>query len=399
MSKPDQTRFRPSQPKPGLLGTPMQRRLTTELDGLRSVSQLRSLQNPSGINLCSNDYLGLSEDIRLKEALLRGVEAVDRVGSTGSRLLSGNHPAWEELETAFAVFAGTEAALYFSSGYNANLGLLSSLLKPGDLVFSDALNHASIIDGIRLSGARKFIYSHCDLKSLERALRDTRQDGGTRLVVTESVFSMEGDIAPLAELLHLARTYDADLIVDEAHATGVCGPEGRGLIAELGCQRACLALVHTCGKALASAGAVICCGHTLKEFLINRARSLIFSTAAPPYLAHQIRAALALARTAEDRRAHLRELGARLRERLAQAHLDFGPSSTHIVPVILGPNELAMEVASHLQKNGFAVRAVRPPTVPPGTSRLRLSLTSKLALPDIERLVGLIQDAMRKTGK
>jgi 8-amino-7-oxononanoate synthase len=375
-----------------------------DLEELRAETQLRLLENPSGINLCSNDYLGLATDPRLKQALLAGVAAVERIGSTGSRLLSGNHPAWEELEAEFARFAGTEAALYFSSGYSANLGLLSSLLKPADLVFSDALNHASIIDGIRLSGASKFIYPHCDLKILEQGLRDHRQDDGARVIVTESVFSMEGDVAPLAELARLAQDYGAELVVDEAHATGVCGPKGRGIAAELGQERALLypskpesglpgtplAVVHTCGKALASAGAMVCGSQTLKDYLINRARSFIFSTAAPPYLACQIRAALALASEADDRREHLRQLGVRLRERLAAAGLDFGPSTTHIVPVIVGSNRRAMEVAAQLRESGFAVRAVRPPTVPPGTARLRLSLTSRIAFEDIDRLVRLI---------
>jgi 8-amino-7-oxononanoate synthase len=372
------------------LPTDLRQRLTAELETLRAETQLRALELPSGINLCSNDYLGLAGDPRLKQAVLEGAAAVERVGSTGSRLLSGNHLAWEELEAKFARFAGTEAGLYFSSGYSGNLGTLSSLLKPGDMVFSDALNHASIIDGIRLSGAHKFIYPHCDLKTLEQGLRDHRHDEGARLIVTESVFSMEGDVAPLTGLLHLAQNYGAELVVDEAHATGVCGPAGRGILAELGHEREVLAVVHTCGKALASAGAVVCGSQTLRDYLINRARSFIFSTAAPPYLACQISAALTLAGEAEDRRVHLRQLGTRLRERLAAAKLDCGPSTTHIVPVILGSNRRAMEVAARLQKNGFAVRAVRPPTVPPGTARLRLSLTSKIGFADIDRLVQLI---------
>ena len=276
-------------------------RMAKELGVLRQRSQLRALETLEGINLCSNDYLGLATDPRLKQAVLEAVGKTQAVGSTGSRLLSGNSREWEELETEFASFAGTEAALYFGSGYAANVGLLSSILKPGDIVFSDAMNHASLIDGIRLSGAKKIIYPHCDLQFLENALRENSSGACARVIVTESVFSMEGDVAPLESYLRLARQYGADLVVDEAHATGVCGPSGRGIAAEMGCERDVFAVVHTCGKALASAGAFVCGGTALKQFLVNRARTFIFSTAMPPYLAAQIRAALALAREADDR--------------------------------------------------------------------------------------------------
>ena len=378
----------------------MERRIASEIASLREQAQLRSLEildSAAGLNLCSNDYLGLSTDSRLKQAVMEAVARAERVGATGSRLLSGNSREWEEIETEFAAFAGTEAALYFGSGYAANIGLLSSLLKPGDTVFSDALNHASLIDGIRLSGATKAIYPHGDLEFLERALRDRVRDGGARVIVTETVFSMEGDIAPLAELVTLARKYDAAVIVDEAHATGVWGPEGRGMAAELGLEREMLAIVHTCGKALASAGAFVCGGGALREYLINRARTFIFSTATPPYLAGQIRAALALARGADAERAHLRAIASALREGLAAAGLACGTSTSQIVPVILGANEAALHVASVLRRDGFAVKAIRPPTVPPGTARIRISLTSEVSFDDVRRLVAAVSSAHKSS--
>lgn len=365
-------------------------RMSEELEALREDSQLRALDHLGGINLCSNDYLGLACDARLKQAVIASVGNTYAMGSTGSRLLSGNAPEWEELETEFAVFAGTEAALYFGSGYAANVGLLSSLLKPGDTVFSDALNHASLIDGMRLSGAHKVIYPHGDMQFLESALRERMGNAGAKLIVTESVFSMEGDVAPLETLVRLARKYDAELVIDEAHATGVCGPEGRGVAAELGFEREILAIVHTCGKALASAGAFVCCGSELRNYLVNRARTFIFSTAMPPYIAGQIRAALAIARSADDRRTHLRQLATALREKLSAAGIGTAPSTTHIIPVFLGGNEAALHVAAELQASGFAVKAIRPPTVPAGTARVRISLTSRITMEEIDRLADVI---------
>ncbi len=374
----------------------MERRIARELDSLREQAQFRTLEildDAAGLNLCSNDYLGLSLDPRLKQATIEAVARAARVGSTGSRLLSGNSREWEEIEAEFAAFAGTEAALYFGSGYAANIGLLGSLLRPGDTVFSDALIHASLIDGIRLSGAAKVIYPHGDLEFLEGALRDSAHGAGTRVIVSETVFSMEGDIAPLAALVALARKYDAAVVVDEAHATGAWGPEGRGIAAEMGVEREMLAIVHTCGKALASAGAFVCGGTALREHLINRARTFIFSTAMPPYFAGQIRAALALARAANTERAHLRAIASALREGLMAAELTCGTSVTQIVPVILGTNEAALHVAGELQRGGFAVKAIRPPTVRAGTARIRISLTSKVTLDDIRRLVSAISAA------
>lgn len=364
-------------------------RLNVAVRELEARNQRRRLELLPGIDLSSNDYLGLARDPRLREAVARALLEGSTFGSTGSRLLSGNCGAWMNLEEEFAHFAGTEAALYFTSGYLANVGLLASLIRPEDIVFSDAANHASLIDGIRLSKARKVVFPHLDLTFLEDALLRAPA-AGERFVVVESVFSMEGDRAPLGALADLTERYGASLIVDEAHATGVFGPQGRGLVAEAGLERRVLAAVHTCGKALASAGAFVCGSETLRQFLINRARTFIFSTAAPPYLAAQISAAVKLAAAADRERAALAHHSDNFRSRLREASFDLGASSTQIVPVVLGENETALAFAQQLQARGFAVRAIRPPSVPPRIARLRLSLTASHGPDVLDRLVAAL---------
>jgi 8-amino-7-oxononanoate synthase len=370
--------------KPNNFQEGLRRELETGLRELEAREQRRALAEIRGVNLCSNDYLELSRHPALKEAVERAVRGAERVGGSGSRLLSGHAAIWEQLEEEFAQFAGTEAALYFGSGYLANLGLLTALLKKDDLVFSDALNHASLIDGMRLSGARKIIYPHLDLNVLDAGLRQHARERGRKLIVTESVFSMEGDVAPVTKILEIAERYGAGVIVDEAHATGVQGPAGRGVAVREGVAQQLAASVHTCGKALASAGAFVCGSAALKEHLINHARTFIFSTAMPPYMAEQIRAALRVARTMDREREELMAKARRLVSGLRSGGWDTGRSETQIVPLIIGENEQALEAAEHLQSQGFAVRAVRPPTVPPGSARLRFSLTS--GIPDDELL-------------
>ena len=351
------------------------RRARDGLDALEARSQLRRLEIVRGVNFCSNDYLGLSTDVRLREAVAAALAGGSPVGSTGSRLLSGHSLIWEELENELAQFAGAEAALYFNSGYAANVGLFSCILQPDDVVFSDSANHASIIDGIRLSGARKVIFPHLDLNVLEGELRRYASGPGQRFIALESVFSMGGDRAPIAGLLALAERYGAELIVDEAHATGVLGPQGRGLVAAAGAAHRVLAVVHTCGKALAGMGAFVSCSNVLKQYLVNHARTFIFSTALPPYLAAQMRAAIRIVAAADAERVRLQNLAAHLRARLRDNGFDTAHSDSQIVPVILGENERALAFAARLGEEGFAVRAIRPPTVPAGTARLRLSLT------------------------
>ncbi len=364
----------------------LQAELAEELRALDARKLRRSCAEFAGVNLCSNDYLGLASHPQLRAEVLRAVEESPRVGSTGSRLLSGHTAVWDELEEEFAQFAGTEAALYFSSGYAANVGLLSSLLGADDIVFSDTLNHASLIDGMRLSGARKLVYPHLDLEALESALRKHAGGCGRKLIVTESLFSMNGDFAPLTTLWELAERYGAGLIVDEAHSTAVHGPSGRGLAAAAGLQEHVWAVVHTCGKALGSAGAFVCGSDLLKQTLVNRARTLIFSTAMPPYMARQVRAALRLALGMNEERRTLLERSMSFGRTLRAAGWDTAGSTSQIVPVVVGTNERSLAAAEHLQREGFAVWAIRPPTVPEGTARLRLSLTTEISSAVLRKL-------------
>ncbi|HEY2461237.1 MAG TPA: 8-amino-7-oxononanoate synthase [Candidatus Acidoferrum sp.] len=360
--------------------------MNAALRGLEAHSQRRSLVEVAGVNLCSNDYLGLAASAELRAAVVEAVERASRVGGTGSRLLSGHSAVWDAVEEEFAEFLGVEAALYFGSGYTANVGLLSAVMSEDDLVFSDESNHASLIDGIRLSGARKVIYPHLDLNFLERALREYAADGGRKFIVTETVFSMDGDVTPVSELVALAERFGAEVILDEAHATAVHGAGGRGIGASAGVSDRIFASTHTCGKALASAGAFVCGAAGLREYLINHARTFIFSTAMPPYMAGQISAALRMSMRMDEERAALlarsRELAANFRARGWRT----GDGASQIVPVIVGENEEAVAAAEFLLGQGFAVRAIRPPTVREGTARLRFSVTCGIAASELARL-------------
>jgi 8-amino-7-oxononanoate synthase len=371
-------------------------RLNRELAELERESQLRSLETSHTLDFSSNDYLGLASDARIKQAVAAALASPELAASTGSRLLSGNSERWIALESDFARFAGAEAALYFTSGYLANVGLLASLLGPEDIVFSDSANHASLIDGIRLAKARRVVFPHLDLEFLENALRAGSAAAG-RFIVVESVFSMEGDLAPLADLSRLAERYDAELIVDEAHAVGVFGPQGSGLVADAGLSGRVLATIFTCGKALASSGAFVCGSETLRSFLINRARTFIFSTALPPYFAAHVRAGFELASRAEAQRARVIALAQFLRAELRRRGLEVPAGPSPIVPVILGENDRAMRVAQRLRAAGFGVRAIRPPTVPQGMARLRLSVTARHTESVFGELAAAIASAASQT--
>src|SRR3984893_15059890 len=348
----------PSEFNESLLGE-----LQAGLRELESRSQRRRLAEISGVNLCSNDYLGLADNPALKQSVIEALTKATRVAGTGSRLLSGHAAVWNELEEEFAAFAGSEAALYFGSGYAANIGLLTSLAGKNDVIFSDTLNHASIIHGIRLSGARKIIYSHRDLNPLEASLKENQSKPGRKLIVTETVFSMSGDGAPIGEIVALAEKYGANVIVDEAHATAVHGPAGRGIAEQFLTDERVFCAMHTCGKALASAGAFICGSAVLREHLINRARTFIFSTAMPPYMADQIRAALRLALGMDAERAELILRSQNFAQSLQRDGWETLGTTTQIVPAVTGPNDPAAAAADLLQHAGFAVRAIRPPTV------------------------------------
>ena len=353
--------------------TPLNMRLAERLrtiddDGLR-----RTLRPPAGIDFCSNDYLGLAGHPRLKQRMVDAVMS-DGVGSTGSRLLRGERNGFARVEEKFARFKGAERSLYFSSGYLANLAVLTTFPEAGDVIFSDERNHASLIDGARLSRARRVVFPHNDAKALERLLREDT-GAGQKLVVVESLFSMDGDQAPLAEYAALCRAAGAELIVDEAHAVGVYGECGRGLVGDV------FVSINTAGKAMGVSGAFVTGPADAIEYLIQRARPFIFSTAPPPAIASALEASLEVIADEPERRERLLARARYLRERLGLA------GDSPIIPIIIGENERAVAVARELQAAGFDVRAIRPPTVPAGTARLRVTVNQGLNEEALDRFV------------
>ncbi len=357
----------------------LERRLRAGLDELQRTGLRRSLDPPKGIDFCSNDYLGLATHPLVKQRMAAAV-CEQGCGSTGSRLLRGERESFQHVERRFARFKGTERALYFSSGYLANMAVLTTLAESGDVILSDERNHASFIDGARLSHARRVVFPHGDAEALTRLLAEERGPG-QKFVITESLFSMDGDFAPLKEYAALCRTMNAALIVDEAHAVGIYGARGSGWIEACGVEEDVLLSINTAGKALGVAGAFVAGPEWAIESLVQRARTFIFSTAPPPSVAAAIEASLDVIAAEPERRTRLLALAAYLRERLAVV------GSSQIIPVILGTNERAVETAAELQRNGFDVRAIRPPTVPPGTARLRISVNANLSDDVLDRFV------------
>ena len=375
------------------------RELERRLERIRSKGLYRSLEvaSPEVEDFCSNDYLDLSRDPRLRAILIERLqeETGSRpVSAPSSRLLRGNTPHHRVLEDTLARFKGTEAALVFPSGYQANLGLLSALIGPRDRVVSDRLNHASIIDGIRLSGARKIIHPHRDLEAIRTALA-TPHPGGRTFLVTESLFSMDGDIAPLDRYADLAEEWGADLIVDDSHATGLFGAgRGSGLTEYFGIEKRAAAIVSGCGKGLGVAGAFVAGPRTVIEYLVNACRGFIFTTSTPPLLLYALEAALEIIGSDPGRRRRVQELSRHLRRRLRNQGLDTLDSAGPIVPVILGDNRRALAVAQQLQEQGLDVRALRPPTVPAGTARLRISVHANHTLEQLDRLCRALAEAL-----
>lgn len=343
----------------------------------------------------SNNYLGLAAD---PEVVAASREALETGGASASAspLISGHMVAHEGLESAIADWLGCEAALVFGSGYHANIGVIAALTDKHDAVFSDALNHASLIDGCRLSRAAVRIYGHRDLEDLEEKLRST--PARRRLIVTDSVFSMDGDTAPLDELVDLAERYDAWVMADEAHATGIFGGEGAGLA----CSRGLGARVHirmgTLGKALGSYGAFVAGSRSLIELLVNRARSYVFSTALPPAVIGAALAAVRIARRDHARRDRLWRNARRLHAGLDEAGLRLEPLESTIVPVILGEPAAALRVAHQALEEGVWAPAIRPPTVPKGTARLRLTPIATHDDAQIDRVVSVVAEAARAAG-
>jgi 8-amino-7-oxononanoate synthase len=366
------------------------------LDALARRGRHRVLTAAAGIDFSSNDYLALASSDELQAAARNAIERGVPVGAGGSRLLRGNQREHEALEAEAAAFFGAESALFFGSGFMANVAIFSTLPQRGDLVVHDALIHASVHDGMRTGKAERAAARHNDVQAFERAIKDWRASGGTGTpwIAVESLYSMEGDQAPLQDLMQVADQYDGVLVIDEAHATGVFGPDGRGLGAAYEGRKNVVSL-HTCGKALGVMGALVLAPQVLSDFLVNRCRPFIYATAPSPLMAAVVRAALLVCRFDGGRRERLHKLiehaGRQLQDRCAVE-----PSGSQIQPIIVGSDERAVRLASALQARGFDVRAVRPPTVPEGTARLRVSLTLNVDTATVDQLMaGLAEELER----
>lgn len=364
-----------------------------DLKRLSDQDRLRQLIPRSGHDFSSNDYLGLAGSARLANAVIEAIARGVPIGSGGSRLLRGNHAEHEALEVEAAQLFGSASALYFSTGYAANAALFATLPQRGDLVVHDELIHASAHEGLQLGRAERRAARHNDPDAFADAIRDWRQAGGAGRVwiAAESLYSMDGDQAPLPALIELAARHDAFLLIDEAHATGAFGPDGRGLAAAYDGMENVITL-RTCGKALGCEGALLCCPQAVRDFLINRGRAFIFSTAPSPLMAAAVREALRVLVDEPTRRAQLAELISSAQRLLAP--LGVAPSGSQIVPIVLGDDALTMRAAKRLQLAGFDVRGIRPPTVPKGTSRLRVSLTLNVGTDDVAALAMALGDAL-----
>ena len=385
-------------------------KFSDELDLLRAEGLYRSMRVINGAQgsrveldgrqvllLCSNNYLGLADHPALKRAAVEGVQF--GVGSGASRLVSGTMELHEKLETRIAAFKGTEKALLFNSGYAANTGIISALVGRGDAIFSDRLNHASIVDGALLSRAGFHRYPHRDMAALERMLQE-KGGKGRRLIVTDGVFSMDGDIAPLAKLAQLAKQYDALLMVDDAHGSGVLGASGRGSGELSGVLDGIDIHMGTLGKGFGSFGAYAATNGIIRDYLVNKARSFIFSTSLPPAVLAASIAALEVVDSPEG--AQLREKlqanVALFKERLTASGFDTMGSETQIVPIFVGPAKTTMEFSSELLQQGLFVQGIRPPTVPAGSCRLRCTIMATHEAEDLEAAAEIISRVGRKLG-
>ncbi|WP_323003951.1 8-amino-7-oxononanoate synthase [Denitromonas sp.] len=365
--------------------------------GKSLIRRRRTLDTPCGphavvdgrqmLSFCSNDYLGLAAHPALSAAIAEGA-ARWGAGAGASHLVSGHYAVHERLEARLAEFTGCERALVFSTGYMVNMGIAAALLGRGDAIFADRLNHASLVDGALLSRAEHHRYAHGDTAALSRLLAGST--ARRKLIVTDSVFSMDGDIAPLAELLALAETHDAWLLVDDAHGFGVLGPQGRGALAAAGLAHWRLLLVGTLGKAAGLSGAFVAGHADVIEWLMQTMRTYIFTTGAPPALAHALLTAIDLIERGDALRATLATHQQQLRDTLRLAHWQRMPSTTPIQPVKIGDNAAAVAAAAALWDDGLWVPAIRPPTVPPGTARLRISLSAAHTEHDVSRLTNAL---------
>ncbi|WP_028745071.1 8-amino-7-oxononanoate synthase [Rhizobium mesoamericanum] len=357
-----------------------------KLAGLDRKGRSRSLVAITGADFTSNDYLGLAHSVRLAQAVRNAMDRGVPVGAGGSRLLRGNHPEHEALEQEAAAYFGAARALYFGSGYAANVALFSTLPQRDDIIVHDVLIHASAHGGISKSRAASVATAHNDVDAVADAISRWRRAGGTgrAWIAVESLYSMDGDRAPLRELMELARQHDGFLVIDEAHATGVFGRGGRGLSEALGHAENCITL-HTCGKALGASGALILGPAIICDFLINRARNFIYSTAPSPLMAATVREALRILDDEPERRDKLAGLVS-FAGREMEAAIGMHAGTSQILPVLIGDNRRAVQIAERLRGEGFDVRPIRPPTVPEGTARLRISITLNVDEATVSRL-------------
>jgi 8-amino-7-oxononanoate synthase len=378
----------------------LESRIEARLKTLAADGLLRSLVEPTGIDLCSNDYLGLANHPSLKARMSAAVLEMG-CGSTGSRLLRGQRRCFSDIEQRFARFKGTEAALYFSSGYAANLAVLSSFLEEGDVVFFDRLNHASLIDGMKLGAAKKAIFPHADLEKLMHYV-ELHHNRGQMFLVTESLFSMDGDFAPLQEYATLSKNTGMALIIDEAHAVGIYGERGTGAIESAGVSEDVFLSINSAGKALGVSGAFVAGAFQAIDYLLQRGRTFIFSTAPPPSVAAAIDAALDIIEQEPERRRRLQQLAAYLRGALSgfgsNLGVDVAADGSQILSVVVGDSLRALRAASRVQMEGFDVRAIRPPTVPEGTARLRISVNIGLSEETLYRFASCLRKALAAEG-
>ena len=362
----------------------------------------RVLETPQGVRItvdgkpclsfCSNDYLGLANHPQLISALQRGAQQYG-AGAGAAHLVSGHSAAHQQLELELAAFAAKPAALLFSTGYMANLGVVQALSGKGDTVFADKLNHASLNDAMQLSRATMKRYRHGDMAQLAQLLEQTRS--GRKLIISDAVFSMDGDLAPLPELLALCEQYDAWLLVDDAHGFGVLGEQGRGSLAHCGIASKRIIYMATLGKAAGVFGAFVAAEQAVIDTLINHARSYIYTTATPPALASALLESLRLIAQVEAQRAHLQRLIAQLRSGLADLPWQLMPSATAIQPLLVGDNRSALHLSAGLRERGIWVAAIRPPTVPQGTARLRITLSAAHSAADVARLIETLHELAR----
>jgi glycine C-acetyltransferase len=341
------------------------------------------------LNFCSNDYLGLAGDPRLREAAVETMER-EGLGAGASRLVCGNMPAHQRFEEAMARFKGTQGCLLFSTGYMANVGIISSIFGREDIIFSDRLNHASLIDGILLSQARLKRYPHRDMKALEEMIQ-AASDFKKKGIITDSVFSMDGDIAPLDEIVRLATKYDCLVMIDEAHALGVMGKNGRGLAEHFGVEDKIDIHMGTLSKAAGSFGAYCCGSRALISFLVNKARSFIYTTGMPPAIAAASLRAVEMIQSEPARRQRLWENTGHMKAALENAGWDVAGSQTPIIPVVVGRPEVAVAFSDRLLEEGVFVGAIRPPAVPRNTARLRLTVTAAHTREDLDYTLGKLK--------